>query len=126
MSTHPTHYDRRTQSAQVSLSPAADGLLLRIAGELDLSSAAHLEVLLTHLERLPEPVLIDLASIEFADSHGIGPVLDSAWRRRRSEAAPLVLVDASPAVRRILGLLSDDAGAAALTSSSVTGALRVG
>ncbi|NEM07064.1 STAS domain-containing protein [Geodermatophilus normandii] len=67
-----------------------------VAGELDTCGAALLSAVLDDV-RVTEgrAAEVDLAAVEYADSHGLAPLLDGQATIRR----------ASPVVRRLLGLL---------------------
>lgn len=67
------------------------------AGELDAASAPLLEAVIQHVtdQGARGPVLVDLAAVDFADTHGLAPVLDRATEIRA----------ASTAVHRVLRLL---------------------
>lgn len=68
-----------------------------VSGELDASGAPLLEAVLQHVtDQSPRGrVLVDLGAVEFADTHGLAPVLDRGTEVRA----------ASTAVRRVLRVL---------------------
>jgi anti-anti-sigma factor len=72
--------------------------VISIAGELDLSNAGTVE---TELERIitarPARLVFDLSELSFMDSSGIALLL-----RARERWAPVIVRDASPAVRRVI------------------------
>ena len=70
--------------------------VVAVSGELDLAGKDLLEAVLAHVRSTrPGVVAVDLSRVSFVDSHGVSPVLE--W--------DVVLVAASPAVRRLLRLL---------------------
>lgn len=74
----------------------APGPVLAVAGALDTLGRDLLEAVLLHVRRSrPGPIAVDLAGVSFVDTQGFSPVL----------APDVVLVAASPAVRRLLRLL---------------------
>lgn len=83
-----------------------DGGGFRLSGELDLASARELkEVLFVDAARKNE-VLLDLSELTFMDSSGLSAILDHA--RTRNGDGPVVLVDPTPPVARLLELMSID------------------
>ena len=81
------------------------GVLLRIAGELDVASSPRLE---TELRQLLDAgnihVVIDMADVEFIDASGIG-LLVTAADRARAEGGYLVLNRPSDRVTRVIDVL---------------------
>ena len=82
---------------------------IRVAGELDLSTADALRRLLERALRSGRPVLIDLSDVTFIDVSGLRAVLDPAASGRGTSGC-VVTVVASPAVLRLLRLLPIDVG----------------
>ena len=76
------------------------GGLLRVRGELDISSAAELE---EHLAVEDCPILLDLSTVEFMDANAVRVLLRHR-DRCASEGKELRLVAMSPAVDRVLRL----------------------
>jgi anti-anti-sigma factor len=75
--------------------------VIEVSGELDLSSGDELEALAAPMLTAGAEVAILLREVEFADSSGLGALL--ALQQRADEAgARLLLVDPSPALRRVL------------------------
>ena len=88
---------------QIAVSPAAEGVLVTAAGELDIATAAAFEA--TLLEQLAEgPVRLDLRKLSFMDSTGIR-VLDAILRDLPVIGSTL-LIDPTlqPAVSQVLAL----------------------
>ena len=70
--------------------------VVAVSGELDLAGTELLEALVAHVRATdPGVVAVDLDRVTFIDTHGLAPVLEP----------DVVLVAASPAVRRLLRLL---------------------
>jgi anti-sigma B factor antagonist len=91
-----------------SISDDTDPPVLTVRGEVDLASAPKLAAAMTELmDRGYTRVAIDLGSVEFIDSSGLG-VLVGSLRRLREDGGDLVLRAASPAVTRILELTGLD------------------
>jgi anti-anti-sigma factor len=74
---------------------------LALAGDIDLSSE---EIFRSSLESQPpaEELVLDMSDVTFMDSTGLGILLAAA--SGRTEAAPLVLLQPSSAVARVLEL----------------------
>jgi anti-sigma B factor antagonist len=91
-----------------SISEDTDPPVLTVRGEVDLASAPKLAAAITELmDRGYTNVAVDLGSVEFIDSSGLG-VLVGSLRRLREDGGDLVLRAASPAVTRILELTGLD------------------
>jgi anti-sigma B factor antagonist len=79
-----------------------DRALVRVDGEIDLSTAAQLRDLLVDLsERGINSVDIDLSGVQFMDSTGIA-VLVAALRRCKHGGGQLLLLEPSASVTRLL------------------------
>jgi anti-anti-sigma factor len=88
---------------EIAVVPAAEGVCVTVAGELDIATAAAFEA--TLLEQLAEgPVRLDLRELSFMDSTGIR-VLDAILRDLPVIGSTL-LIDPTlqPAVRQIIAL----------------------
>jgi len=84
----------------------SDGTDARVvfAGELDLVGAAALDAVLERVERTEaRRILLDLSDVGFMDATGLRCVL-GAQARGRARRRPLVLVQPSRRVRRLLTL----------------------
>ena len=80
------------------------GVQLRLAGELDIASAANLESELGRVEEgRPALIVIDLRPLEFMDSSGLRAII-AADTRARNENRRLVLVRGSERVQRVLSI----------------------
>jgi anti-sigma B factor antagonist len=88
--------------------PAADGppgVLLTIAGELDVASSPRLEAELRQLLDAGNiRVVIDMADVEFIDASGIG-LLVTAADRARAEGGYLLLRRPTERTRRVIDVL---------------------
>ena len=77
---------------------------MHVAGELDLSSIAQFLVVLDEaIDAQPKSIELDLGSLAFMDSSGVGAYVH-AFRRARSKNVPLRIGERSPAVNRVLEL----------------------
>lgn len=88
---------------EITVRPAAEGVLVAVAGEIDLVTAAEFEA--TILEQLAAgPVRLDLRELSFMDSTGIR-VLDAALRDLPVIGSTLVIEPIlQPPVRQVLTL----------------------
>lgn len=96
--------ERRLTGFTVEVAGNDGGMLLRLAGELDMATAPGLrDALHLALEVAPSVLAVDLAELTFVDSTGIGVLLTAA---RRAEAAGCPFVVRSPrrAVLKVLRL----------------------
>ena len=87
------------------ISPLVNGKGLRLAGELDLAGAPRLTEALLDFASSEGDVYLDLTEISFLDSSGLRVIL--ALARSRGDGT-LVLLDPSPAIRRILEVVGID------------------
>jgi anti-sigma B factor antagonist len=88
---------------EVVVTPAGEGVLVAVTGELDIATAPAFEA--TLLEQLAEgPVRLDLQALSFMDSTGIR-ILDAILRDLPAIGSTL-LIDPTlqPAVRQVLAL----------------------
>jgi anti-sigma B factor antagonist len=89
--------------ARLSLVDGADGsgLVVRLAGELDLATVGELAAPLADLlAREPQPIVLDLDGLDFMDSSGVAVLIRIAnhFERLRTRGA-------TPAVRRVIEVL---------------------
>lgn len=78
------------------------GTMLRVAGEVDLSSAPQLrDAALRALRQGEGPLCLDLSGVTFLDSTGLH-VLIATRRRAQLEGRQLILGDCSRPVERVL------------------------
>ena len=77
--------------------------VLRVEGELDIGSADELRSVLERAETQADVVRVDAAGVQFLDSTALG-VLLAAAQRLAARGGRLELMNASPAVRRILDM----------------------
>jgi anti-sigma B factor antagonist len=91
-----------------SIERKADGALIRLAGELDLSceDPMHAEVARV-TESCPRAVVIDLGDVTFIDSPGLRMLLDLASTSRRDDFE-LTLIGADRQVRRSIRITGLD------------------
>jgi anti-sigma B factor antagonist len=80
----------------------AEGVCVKLKGELDIAGAPELRDALAQLSEEPGcSILIDVADLTYLDSTGIS-VLVVAAKRIRSEGGSFAVANVSGAVRRIL------------------------
>jgi anti-anti-sigma factor len=77
--------------------------VLQVQGELDIGSAEALRQALDEAETHADIVRLDAAAVQFLDSTALGVLLASA-QRLAARGGRLELLNASPAVRRILDM----------------------
>jgi anti-anti-sigma factor len=75
--------------------------MVEVTGELDLSSGDELEALVAPMLVPGAEVGILLRDVSFADSSGLGALL-ALMQRAEEQDASIVLLDPSPALRRVL------------------------
>ncbi|HEY2174829.1 MAG TPA: STAS domain-containing protein [Mycobacteriales bacterium] len=81
---------------------------LDVAGELDVASAPTLAATICRISRKPhQTVLVDLGALTFCDCAGLGVLLEQHLQLREV-GSTLVLLNPSPAVRRLLALTGVD------------------
>jgi len=79
-------------------------VIVHVRGELDLSCVARFLVALDEaIETEPPAIELDLGSLAFLDSSGVGAYVH-AFRRARAKNVPLTIGERSPAVDRVLEL----------------------
>ncbi len=82
---------------------------VRLSGDVDLATAAHLRDTLMHLMgRDYHKVVLNLSGVAFMDSIGLG-VLLGALRRLRERGGEMYLAECTPRVGRLLTLTTLDA-----------------
>jgi anti-sigma B factor antagonist len=80
----------------------ADGYVVALSGELDISSAASVESRLMELEkRTPERLFLDLTKVSFIDSTGLSMIINADGRARKGNRR-LTIVSGDGVPRRIL------------------------
>jgi anti-sigma B factor antagonist len=83
-------------------SERADGYVVELTGELDISSAASVESRLMELEtRAPERLILDLSRVSFIDSTGLSLIINADGRARKA-GRRLTIVTGEGVPRRIL------------------------
>lgn len=89
----------------IAISQEADTVLVKVAGEVDVSNASELRGAID--AKLPETtgeLVVDLADVPYIDSTGIG-VLVGAAHRAQEQGATLVVARPQRNVARVLGML---------------------
>jgi anti-sigma B factor antagonist len=109
---------------EVTIEQRAGAVHVKMAGELDISTAARLEDDLRRVEaERPELLVLDLTALTFMDSTGLR-LLITADSRARAEGRRLALIQGSEMVQRVLRLTRLDerlhivADASALTAGA--------
>lgn len=83
-------------------SERADGYLVELTGELDISSAASIESRLLELEqREPQRLVLDLTRVNFIDSTGLSMIINADGRARKRDRR-LTIISGDGVPRRIL------------------------
>lgn len=80
-----------------------DGVLLSLRGELDLTTASLAEDELVKAQQSYQLVVLDLRTLSFMDSTGLGLIV-SAQRRARASGHRFVMVQGPPQIQRVLEL----------------------
>jgi anti-sigma B factor antagonist len=75
-------------------------VLVTVAGEIDVATAAHLRGRLTALPARGRPVVADLSGVSFIDAAGLG-VLASVARQARAQGTSLHVVSPGLRLRRL-------------------------
>jgi len=89
----------------IAVSQEADAVLVKVAGEVDVSNASELRDAID--AKLPETtgeLVVDLVDVPYIDSTGIG-VLVGAAHRAQERGATLVVARPQRNVARVLGML---------------------
>jgi anti-sigma B factor antagonist len=89
----------KNESIRISIDQ--DGTVVA-EGDIDLAGGPLLDTAILRLENA-DPVVIDLAAVEFIDSSGLRSLL-SASRRAQGRNTSVVLRNPSPGVRRLLSI----------------------
>jgi anti-sigma B factor antagonist len=74
----------------------------RLKGELDMATAGDLSELLKTAVEGKDPIVLDLSEVSFMDSSGLRALLEGAGLPK--ESGPVVILDPSPQVRRVLDI----------------------
>ena len=86
---------------QVTKATSADAVVVRFAGELDLSTVAvFVEAVDDALDQQPKIIELDMADLSFIDSSGLGAYV-TAFRRARAAGTDLRLGARSALVQRV-------------------------
>jgi anti-sigma B factor antagonist len=84
----------------LELAPLADGVGLKLIGEVDLATAPQLREALAAFG--PSEVVLDLSELTFMDSSGLGVLLTFAGSRNGN--GPVVLLDPLPSIERLFAI----------------------
>lgn len=96
-----------SRDLQLRMDVSGPTVTVRVAGELDLSTACELRACLEMaLAHRTGPVVVDVRELVFLDSHGVDAVLDAA--RSAGRARAVRVEGATPFVRRVLTLTDAD------------------
>jgi anti-anti-sigma factor len=90
------------QRLKVTIVPDG-GVLVRVSGELDASTASLLEEAFAAVERLPDrgPILVDLSTLSFIDAHGVRALLALHQQARRAGRSLSVIEPEGPGGRAL-------------------------
>jgi anti-anti-sigma factor len=91
---------RNPDLLRITVEPVEEASLVRVAGEIDISTVGELRRRLTAARRASTTVLLDLADVEFMDSSGLHVLLD-ANDEAAAGAPPFFIVRPSTAVERL-------------------------
>jgi anti-anti-sigma factor len=72
------------------------GARVSLAGEIDMSAAPDLTRLMSSLQPLAMPILVDLSAVTFLDSSGATPLFEASRQREARNQHPVELVDCGP------------------------------
>jgi anti-sigma B factor antagonist len=90
-------------AAPITITPTGSGIA--VAGEIDAHTAPALAAALTAADH--DPLVLDLAGVEFVDSSGLRVLLE-AHQVREADGRSLVLARPSAAVQRVLDVAGVD------------------
>lgn len=90
-----------TSSLHVDLGSTDEGALVRLSGDLDLSTAPELWARIDELDQAAPVTVLDLAELSFVDSAGIG-CLFRLHQRVVDCGGMVVARDPSPQLRRLM------------------------
>jgi anti-anti-sigma factor len=93
---------------RITVEGIEDARLMRVAGEVDASTAAELRRHLEGVRADRATLLLDLADVAFMDSTGLRVLLDASAAAATS-GWPFFIVRASAAVQRLIALTSTGA-----------------
>ncbi|MGH2717045.1 MAG: STAS domain-containing protein [Actinomycetota bacterium] len=109
------------KSAQLNIAreslPEAE--VIRVSGELDISSSSALREELTEVARTDSNVVLDLSGLRFMDSTGLSVII-AALKRLRERSFDLLLCAPQPPVRRIFEICGLDGIVTILPSEAAT------
>lgn len=83
--------------------PVGKGMVVSVAGEIDISTTALLERDLRQAQRTVDAVVVDLARVGFMDCSGLRVILE-ANRRARERGGQLIIAGAGSQTRRLFEL----------------------
>jgi anti-anti-sigma factor len=89
------------EQVHVSVDSRGDWTTVKVVGVLDAASLVEVSKALSDAQRDNAPVYVDLESVTFMDSRGLGALL-AANERSREGASPIYVYRPSEAVRRLL------------------------
>ena len=83
---------------------SADAVVVRLAGELDLSSAPLLHARIAELRPFVAPVSFEVSDLSFVDSSGLRALTAARRAALEDTGRPVTLVGCGPALRSLLEL----------------------
>ena len=103
----PAKPKKGTQHSRCNPRGVADGIMLVLRGELDLTTARIAEEALADAEQSHELVALDLRNLSFMDSTGLRLIVVAEQRARQS-GHRLVIVQGPPWVQRLFEVTGID------------------
>lgn len=89
----------------ITFSQEADAILVKVAGEVDVSNASELrDAIDAKLPEAADELVVDLADVPYIDSTGIGVLVGAAHRAQEKDLS-LVVARPQRNVARVLGML---------------------
>lgn len=96
-------------SLRITTSHDPGGVIVNLAGEIDLRSSPNLRTELLQLsERKPARVIINLEGVNYVDSSGVGTLVEFKRRSERGGGGRVVLVGLQPRVRSVFEITKLD------------------
>lgn len=92
-------------TSMFEISPLANGTGIKVEGEVDLANAHELSEALANIS-VESEIHLELAELSFIDSSGLRVIL--AFAESLNGAGPLVILNPSPAVARLLEITATD------------------
>jgi anti-sigma B factor antagonist len=94
----------RTPLLRVEHEVTADAVVVRVIGELDVSTAPIVEAKIATLRPFTAPLSLDVRDLTFVDSSGLRAMTAARRSALEDTARPVTLVGCGPALRSLLEL----------------------